>query len=134
MNTTLHVIPTNNILINNLKKQNISLKTILPKDKKIYLQNKFVLSHGCDIINCSEFVHKDNKELFLKTAEILKSDLLGIGFICPDISKSYKEQETAIIEANSLPYIDIHQYPSHGKPEPVAKITWDIVLNKLNNN
>ena len=67
----------------------------------------------------------------MKVAKTLQADLIGIDFICPDITKSYKKQKTAIIEANSLPYIDMHQNPSNGKPSPVAKIVWDIVLDKL---
>ena len=131
MNSTLHKIPINDALIVNLKNQGLNLKTILPKNNKIYLQDKYVLSHGCDIINCNELVHVKNKELFIKVANILQSDLAGIDFICPDISKPHDEQETAILEVNSLPYIDMHQYPSHGDPEPVAEVVWDIVLNKL---
>lgn len=133
MNSSLHKIPINDVLIVNLENQGLTLKTILPKNNKIYLQDKYVLSHGCDIINCNRLVHVKNKELFIKVANILQSDLIGIDFICPDISKSYNEQETAILEVNSLPYIDMHQYPSHGNPEPVAKVVWDIVLNKLAN-
>ena len=131
MNSTLHKIPINDALIVNLKNQGLNLKTILPKNNKIYLQDKYVLSHGCDIINCNELVHVKNKELFIKVANILQSDLARIDFICPDISKPHDEQETAILEVNSLPYIDMHQYPSHGDPEPVAEVVWDIVLNKL---
>lgn len=131
MNSTLHIIPINDVLTYNLKNQGFNSKTILSKNKKIYLQNKFVLSHGCDIINCTGNVHTQNKELFLRVANILHADLVGIDFICFDISKSYKKQETAILECNSLPYIDMHQYPSHGKPEPVAGIVWKIILDKL---
>ncbi len=131
MNTTLHKIPIDNTLIKNLTDHGLNLKTILEKDKKIYLQNKYILSYGCDIIGCSEDAHVDNKKLFIKIANILETNLVGIDFICPDINKSYKEQETAILECNDLPYIDMHQYPSHGKPEPVAEIVWDAVLNRL---
>ena len=131
MNTTLHKIPIDNTLIKNLTDHGLNLKTILEKDKKIYLQNKYILSYGCDIIGCSEDAHVDNKKLFIKIVNILETNLVGIDFICPDINKSYKEQETAILECNDLPYIDMHQYPSHGKPEPVAEIVWDAVLNRL---
>ena len=131
MNTTLHKIPIDDALKRNLKTQGLNLKSILPKGKKIYLQDKFILSQGCDIINCSEDAHLDNKNLFLKIANILETDLAGIDFICGNINKSYKNQETAVLEINSLPYIDMHQYPSHGKPDPVAEIVWDIVLNNL---
>ncbi len=131
-NTTLHKIPIDHTLIENLKDQKLNLQSILPKNKKIYVQNKFILSHGCDVLNCGENTHIDNKNLFIKIASILKADLIGIDFICPDINKSYKEQKTAILECNSLPYIDMHQCPSHGRSEPVAKIVWDIVLSRLN--
>ena len=133
-NTTLHKIPIDDVLIENLKNQRLNPQSILPKNEKIYIQNKFILSHGCDVINCDENAHIDNKELFIKIADILNVNLVGIDFICPDISKSYKEQETAILECNSLPYIDMHQYPSHGESEPVAKIVWDIVLDHLTND
>jgi len=133
MNSTLHKIPINDVLVINLKNKGLNLKTILPKNNKIYLQDKYVLSHGCDIINCNGIIHVKNKELFIKVANILQSDLIGIDFICPDISKSYDEQKTGILEVNSLPYIDMHQYPSHGDPEPVAEVVWDIVINKLSN-
>ena len=133
MNSTLHKIPINSSLIVNLENQGLNLKTILPKNKKIYLQNKYVLSHGCDIINCNGAVHIKNRDLFLRVADVLQADLVGIDFICPDISKPYDEQEAAILEVNSLPYIDMHQYPSHGDPEPVAEIVWDITINKLAN-
>lgn len=131
MNTTLHQIPINIDLISNLKKQGLDLQSIPKINEKIYLQKKFTLSNGCDIINVTDVVHKDNEELFLKIANILESDLVGIDFICPDITKSYKEQETTILETNSLPYIDMHQYPSHGDSIPVAEIVWDIVLAKI---
>lgn len=131
MNTTLHKIPLDNLLKKNLQSQGLDLKSVLSKNKKVYLQDKFILSQGCDIINCQD-IHPANKELFLKIADILKTDLVGIDFICPDISKSYQKQESAILEANSLPYVDMHQYPSHGQSYPVAELVWDIVLNNLN--
>lgn len=131
VNFTLHKIPLNNTLISNLEKQGLNLETILPKYKKIYLQDKYVLSHGCDIINCDKFVHPKNQDMFIQVAHVLQSDLIGIDFICSDIGKPYDEQETAILEVNSLPYIDMHQYPSHGNSEPVAEVVWDIVLDML---
>ncbi len=111
----------------------MNLETIVSEGTKMYLQDKYVLSHGCDVINCSKIVHSKNMDLFIRIANILRSDLIGVDFICPDISKPYTEQETAVLEVNSLPYIDMHQYPSDGEPEPVVEVVWDIVLSKLDN-
>ena len=134
MNTTLHKISMDDELIKNLAEQKLNLTSILAINKKIYLYNKFTLSYGCDIIGCGEKVHADNNALFIKIANVLETDLVGIDFICADISKPYQEQETAVLECNSLPYIDMHQHPSHGRSEPVAEMVWDIVLDRLDKN
>lgn len=130
-NTTLHEIPVDEKLGQTIAMQDLTLKSVPAKGKKVYLQEKFTLSQGCDIINCTTKIHPDNKKLFLDIAKFLELGLLGIDFICPDIQQSYKEQQTAVLELNSLPYIDMHQYPSHGEPDDVAKEVWDIVLENL---
>ena len=128
---TLFQIPQNDLLIENLKSQGLSLEFVPAEAQKVYLHDKYILSAGCDIINCADIVHEDNRNLMLELARLLKTDLVGIDFICPNISQSYKRQKTAILETNSLPYIDMHARPSHGASENVAEIVWDFVLKKL---
>lgn len=133
-NATLYKIPVDETAKANLLIQGLALNSIVPRNQKVYLQDKNILSQGCDIINCTDETHDDNRKLFLRVADILESDLVGIDFICPDIQKSYKSQVGAILETNSLPYIDMHQFPSIGNADRVAEIVWDIVLNKLTVN
>jgi len=127
-NTTLHKISIDDTLIAQLTEQSLQLDTVPEKDKKIYLHNKHTLVTGCDTVGVTEKVHIDNKNLFLKIAKLLDTQLVGIDFICSDISKSYKQQTSAVLETNSLPYIDMHQETSHGAPDNVAEIVWDVVL------
>lgn len=129
-NTTLHKIPVDDTLKKRLKTEFLRLDSIPSKNRKVYLQDKYILSYGCDIINCTELVHPHNKALFLAIARLLDIDVVGIDFICPDIRKSHEKQTTAVLETNSLPYIDMHQYPSSGKPDDVARIGWNFVLGK----
>lgn len=131
INSTLFKIQIDDDLIANLHAQGCNLDTVLPAGAKVYLKNKFILSEGCDILNCNELVHRDNRELFIKIAQLLKTDLVGIDLICSDVSQSFKDQEAVILETNSLPYIDMHQFPSHGKPALVAEKVWHIFLEKL---
>ena len=131
--TTLHEILLDNALEENLGNNNLRLNSVISKNRKIYLQDKYILSHGCDIINCSHKTHTDNKEMFLMISKLLDTHLVGIDFICKDIERSHKEQQVAVLETNSLPYIDMHQHPSHGEPEPVAEIVWDVMLDYLEN-
>ena len=65
-------------------------------------------------------MHPENKILFKKVYELCKAPLIGIDFITKDISIPYYEQKCAIIEVNSLPYIDMHHYPVTGKERNVA--------------
>lgn len=129
--STLYEIPITEKLIKNLESKNLTLKTIPPEEKEITLYNKKILSLGCDVVSVNNQINKENKDLFFEIAEVFKADLIGIDFICPDISKSYKEQETAVIEVNNLPYSDMHQNPSSGSSAPVAEIVWDITLSRL---
>lgn len=130
-NFTLHQIVIDKDLKNKLKKEGLNLRSVPKKGKKIILSDKIILSKGCDVINVKKEAHSENKKLFLKIAKILDSDLVGFDFICSDISKSYKEQGLAILEANSLPFIDMHQFPSKGEKESVAEIVWDLVLKNI---
>jgi len=130
-NTTLHRIPVDDMLTERLAHQNLSLASVLPNGQKVYLQEKFILSQGCDIVALTNETHPDNMELFKSIAALFDTHLVGIDFICQDIRQSWKNQPCAVLETNSLPYVDMHQEPSHGEPDPVAEIVWDVVLKNV---
>lgn len=133
LNTTLHKVPVNGITRNVLKAQNLTLGSIPPKGKRVFLQDKYLLSTGCDIKNCTTGTHKSNKKLFLKVAKLFNAQVIGIDFICKDIGKSYENQLCGVLETNSLPYLDMHQNPSSGKKEDVSVLGWQTALEKLEN-
>ncbi len=127
-NATLHTIEIDENTEIILAKQNLSLVSILEMGQKIFIKDKVNLTSGCDIIELTEKIHPANKLLFLRVKELLKIDILGIDFICQDIAKSWQEQECAIIECNSLPYIDMHHFPSEGSSQDVAKHIIELIL------
>lgn len=128
---TLHKIEKNDQLVKLLANQNVILKTKLKKGCKILLSNKMNSGNGADIINVTALIHPENKKLFEKISKILNIPMLGLDFICKDVSIPWQKQKFAIIENNSLPYIDIHHFPSMGEPINVAEKIWDFVLNSL---
>jgi len=132
-NASIHQVPMDEITHVYLKSQGQSLEYIPQAGEKVYLYSnkKYVPDRGNDIINCTEVAHPVNKEMFLKIAKALDTELVGIDFIVQDITKPYTEQRAAVLETNSLPFIDMHQYPSHGQGDPVAKLTWDFMIERL---
>jgi D-alanine-D-alanine ligase-like ATP-grasp enzyme len=132
-NASVHQVPVDEIALAYLASQNQSLEYVPGAGEKVYLYSnrKYVPDRGNDIINCTAVTHPENIEMFLDIAKMLDTELVGIDFIVADITKPHKEQQAAVLETNSLPFIDMHQFPSHGEGDPVAKLTWDLLLERL---
>ena len=128
-NFTLHKINLDENARSFLAKQGLFLESVLPKGTKAYLHNKIILKCGADIHDKTDEVHPDNTVLFEKVSRLCGAPLSGLDFICQDISVPYHQQECAVLEANSLPYIDMHHYPVTGTPRNVASLIMDYVLS-----
>jgi len=124
-NFTLHEIPISNRTISVLASQNLTLSSIPANGKKTYLHDKVILGCGADIHDTTDITHPDTASLFKKTGALCVAPVIGIDFISPDISRSYRGQKCAILEANSLPYIDMHHYPITGEARNVAGAVLD---------
>ncbi len=108
----------------------VDLQKVLPAGEKIYFNDKFLPGIGSDAINKTAELHLKNREMFLRAAALLHTELVGFDVIAEDISRPCDEQTFAILEANGVPYIDMHAVPTHGVADPVAEAVWDTVLAK----
>ena len=96
------------------------------KDEVVWLQKDSFLKLGGDLIEITPQVHPDNLQLFLNVAKFFDIRVVGMDFLCKDISISWKNQQSAILELNSVPCIELHHFPSKGKPQNVAKALVDL--------
>jgi len=119
-NYTLHKIPITGKTTSILASQNLTLSSISASGRKVYLHDKVILACGADIHDTTDKVHPDNISLFEKIGALCAAPVIGIDFITPDISQPYYEQRSAVLEVNSLPYIDMHHYPVTGQARNVA--------------
>lgn len=119
-NYTLHKIPITDRTISVLASQNLILPSIPANGRKVYLHDKVILACGADIHDTTDKVHPENISLFEKIGVLCAAPVIGIDFITPDISQPYYEQRSAVLEVNSLPYIDMHHYPVTGQARNVA--------------
>lgn len=129
-NFTLHKISASESARAFLAKQGLAMETVLPAGTKVYLHNKIILKCGADIHDKTDEVHPDNIALFQRISRLCGAPLVGLDFICQDISRPHHRQECAVLEANSLPYIDMHHYPATGQPRNVAGLVMDYVLGE----
>ena len=99
----------------------------MPAGDKVYLSEKIGVNYGGASSEDYELCHPDNRELFVRAAKSLDDPIVGFDFIIPDISRSWKEQKCGFIEANSLPFINLHHNPLLGRPRNVAAKVWETV-------
>ena len=110
-----------------LTRQNLSLQTVLAEGQIVTLSEKIGVSYGGSSSEELQVSHPDNLKIFEDAAGALQEPLVGFDFIIPNITRSYKEQTCGFIEANSLPFINLHHNPLHGRPENVAKYVWEMI-------
>lgn len=117
---TLYKIVINETTTKLLAEKNYNLETVPKKDEAVYLQKNPFLKLGGDLVEVTTSVHPDNLQLFKDIAKFFDIRLVGIDFIVPDISSSWKNQHCAVLELNSVPCIEMHHFPSSGTPQNVA--------------
>ena len=124
-----HKIPIDKEALEELKRQEVDMDSIIEKDRVITFSQKTSRGCGGTTTEVTNIIHPENKKMLEHVAKFLNDPLIGVDFILEDVTKSWKEeQHCGIIECNSLPFIDLHHYVMFGKPVNVAGALWDLVL------
>ncbi len=95
-------------------------KTVPAAEEVIYLRATSNRMTGGTSVDVTDVVHPDNRTMALRAAAASGLDVVGVDFITPDISRSYKEAGGAICELNAQPGLRTHHIPNEGTPRDVA--------------
>lgn len=114
------------LLVEFLRRQKLSLGTVLKKAKRIDLSEKIGVANGGFRAEELPITHPRILEYIKKAGDVLQVPIVGFDFIIGDITKDPDTQRWGIIEANTLPFIDLHHDPIEGKPINVAAKIWDL--------
>jgi cyanophycin synthetase len=106
----------------------VTRETVLAAGQILYLRSTGNLSTGGTAIDLTDEVHPDNREMAVRAARAIGLDIIGIDFITPDITKSYREIGGAICEVNAAPGFRMHIAPTEGKPRDVAGPVMDMLF------
>lgn len=109
-----------------IKRQGYERNYILEKDKTIQLSEKIGLAYGGDAVEIIDKTHPKILDIMKKAGDALGAPVIGFDFIIPDPTSDPSAQKWGIIEANSLPFIDLHHFPNEGTPINVARKIWDL--------
>ena len=98
-----------------LEEQNLTLDSVIEKNRIVYLRKVANLSAGGVSIDATRTVHPDNIILAQDIAQYFRLTCLGIDVMTPTLSKSWKEGNFGILEINSAPGISMHLRPAVGE-------------------
>lgn len=109
-----------------LKRQNLNLKSVLPKRERVYLLDNANLSTGGDSVDVTKEIHPSFKKLAIKLTKDMGLRLCGVDLMIEgDISEKLKKYW--VIEVNAAPGLD--HYVTTGKAQ--QKIVEDLYLEIL---
>lgn len=112
-----------------LARQGLAPEDVPARGRGILLHFKVNWGVGGTSRDATEETHPENKKLFEQIGAYLGDDIIGIDFMIPDITRSWREQKCGVIECNSLPLIGNHHFPYEGPVKNVAGAVWDMVFD-----
>ncbi len=111
-----------------LARSGYSEDTVLEKGITTDLSRRTGRFEGGATREIRDSIHPKLRASIEHAAQILKTPLVGFDIIVPDPESDPDEQRWGFLEANSLPYIDLHYFPLEGRPSNVASAVWDLWL------
>ncbi|MBE9008866.1 acetate--CoA ligase family protein [Pseudanabaenaceae cyanobacterium LEGE 13415] len=103
-----------------LAEQELSMESVLERDREVFLRKVANLSSGGLSIDATSIIHPDNVVLAQDVAQHFRLTCLGIDIITRDLSCSWKEGNFAIIEINAAPGVFMHMKPAVGQSVDVT--------------
>lgn len=92
-------------MVQHLKKQGLTLDSQPPRNLTVKLRSIANISKGGSLADVTDVTHPDNIEMAQSLARCFRMDTLGVDFMTPDISRSWREVTGAVIEVNGMPGI-----------------------------
>jgi cyanophycin synthetase len=103
-----------------LERKSYTAESVPKEGEEVLLRGTGNLSTGGTAIDLTDSVHPDNKEMAIRAARAIGLDVIGVDFITPDITQSYRDVGGGICEVNAAPGFRMHVAPTEGTPRDVG--------------
>ncbi len=110
-----------------LRARGLTLQSILPARKLLYLKSTANLSTGGTSTDVTDSVHPYNVFMAERISRIIGLDICGIDIQAPDLLKPINENRGAVLEVNAAPGFRMHLDPTKGLARNVAEPVIDML-------
>ena len=119
-----------------LKKQNLSLKSILENKQRIFLLDNANLSSGGDVADATDTIHPEFTKLAIKLVKDMGLRIVGVDVMVTrgDISNNPKDKKACsyyIIEINAAPGLVSHYVKTHTKRKKLIEEMYLKIIKAL---
>ena len=114
-----------------IKRKGYTLESVVPQGITLDLTAKTGRFFGGYTKEMLPEVHPKFHAIFKKAGEAVEASIVGFDAIMLDPTADPDTQTWGIIEANSLPFIDLHYFALEGEPNDLSKNIWDLWENKM---
>jgi len=104
-------------VMDNLTSKNLTLKSVLPKNKVVYLRNKSNVSRGGDPVDVTDQLTDTMKDIALKSTQAIE----GLSISGLDMLVDENDKSCVVLEINTKPMIGLHMYPIQGQARDVVR-------------
>ncbi|MEX0930811.1 MAG: hypothetical protein WDZ68_00790 [Candidatus Paceibacterota bacterium] len=126
-------IPVDTEVFRCLHKQNLTLHSILPREKKVYVRWNANVSTGGRASDITSKVHPNLIHLAIQVSKLSHLEIGGVDILCKDVSSpDVSAKNITILEINDSPGIDIHHFPVSGIGRDVAGAILDHIFQQNN--
>ncbi len=115
-------------LMRHLTDQTLTMNSILPDGKKVYLRSNSNLSTGGDSIDLTDEMPGFYREVAIVAAKSAGLKLAGVDIIIKDIEQNPSHNNYVVVELNAPAMLSMHDYPYIGKNRQVARYVLDCIL------
>ncbi len=112
----LFIIEIDADLLENLKKQNLTLESVPTARQHVQLRSVSNIMQGGDSIDMTDLVHPSVKEIAVQAVNAIPGlGFAGVDFMSTDITTAQTPDTYIIVEINSSPGLCIHEFPYEGQ-------------------
>ncbi len=127
-------ITINDDLLSFIARKGYTLNSVLPQSITLDLSAKTGRLYGGYTREMLPEVHPKMHDIFAHAGKAIEASIVGFDLIIERPTEDPDTQTWGIIEANSLPFIDLHYFALEGTPIDIAKPIWDLWQEKYKKN
>jgi cyanophycin synthetase len=121
-------LATSSVTDDLLERAGYTLETVLPDGELFRLELTANLSTGGSSVDVTDSVHKANRFMAERIAQIVGLDIAGIDVISPTLEEPIGKIGGAVTEVNAAPGLRMHLSPAEGRSRNVAAPILDMLF------